>query len=81
MKNAQAAAFEFALQLEWRGDSRLNSDCYHVYNWPREANGSEYDRTVIIEEFPDGSIRIYLDANALGFKPALLQLRKMANAQ
>ena len=79
MKNAERAAYEHALQLEWRGDSRLNADCYHVYLWPREINGSEYDRTVIIEEFADGSTRLYLDANIPGFRDKMLQLRKMAN--
>ena len=79
MKNAERAAYEHALQLEWRGDSRLNADHYHVYSWPAEANGSQYDRTVIVEEFSDGSCAIYLDANAPGFRQKMLQLREMAN--
>jgi hypothetical protein len=80
-KNAQVAAFEHTLQLEWRGDSRLNIETYHVYNWPKTINGSEYDRTLLIEEFADGSTRVYLDANKLGFRDQLLQLRKMANPE
>lgn len=79
MKHDERAAYAHVLQLESRGDSRLNAETYHVYNWPSHVNGSQWDRTVVIEEFSDGSCAIYLDAQGLDFKAKLLALREMAN--
>ena len=67
------AAYVQALQLE--GHTREGD--YYVYNWPAAANGTRYERFIVIEEFSDGSASVYLAANALTFDRKLAQLRAM----
>ena len=48
-----------------------------VFVWPEEANGSKYDRFVVIEEFSDGSAAIYLNKGAGGRFSKREQMRRM----
>ena len=52
---------------------------FFVYIWPAGRNGTEHDRFITIEEFSDGSVSIYLNADELDFKTRIIQLRRMAN--
>lgn len=79
LRSQERVAYVQELGLEWHSGGHSSGNDYYVYNWPAAANGSSWDRFVVIEEFSDGSCGIYLNASEPSFKAKCVQLREMAN--
>lgn len=48
-----------------------------IYDWPREDNDTEHDRTIVVVQYPDGSWDEYLSSDELRLVELEAMLRKM----
>lgn len=50
------------------------------FNWPRKNNGTQYDRTVVLQVFEDGSWGAYLDNPHISVEDTISDFRRMVKA-
>ena len=75
MQHNDVGRYVQELGLEWHRGHGEVGDRIEIFIWPAAKNGTRFDRFVAIEEFSDGSAKMYLDAtNAKA-------LRKMTNPE